>query len=123
MKKFILFAAAMTLCAGLAFAQQPTKKNNSAAAPAKKEVKTEQKQHCGKCPHHANANANANKETAAATKDNTTKNNATQTCNKEKTCNKACNKNNATQTCNKEKPCNKACNKNNANTNNTATKK
>lgn len=63
MKKIVLFAAAMIFCAGIAFAQQPAKKNTdkantTATATTTKEVKNEQRQHCGKCPHHAQGNKN-----------------------------------------------------------------
>ncbi|MBR3529225.1 MAG: hypothetical protein IKN84_06155 [Bacteroidales bacterium] len=71
MKKIVLFAAAMTICAGIAFAQQPTKKNtnkaNTTTTATTKEVKNEQRQHCGNCPHHAQGNKNAEASVKANT--------------------------------------------------------
>lgn len=67
MKKIALFAAAMMLCAGMAFAQEPVKKSNDnkAKTECQQNVKSDKacsqtaapKQHCGNCPHHAKANA------------------------------------------------------------------
>ena len=75
MKKFILFAAAMVFCAGLAFAQQPVKGNTNNAS-TNKEVKNDGKSGRGHCPHHAKCakddkTANNNKEVKEAkTNDN-----------------------------------------------------
>ena len=69
MKKVSLFAAAMIVCVGMAFAQTPVKKSNEKKVNTEsKEVVNQdkapaavaapaQKQHCGNCPHHAKANA------------------------------------------------------------------
>ena len=68
MKKIALFAAAMMICAGMAFAQSPVKKtdNTKAKTETKQDVKKDaqvqqpnaQAKHCGNCPNHAKA-ANA----------------------------------------------------------------
>ena len=70
MKKIALFAAAMMICAGMAFAQEPVKKSNDKNAKTECQQTTKQdkaatptaapNQHCGNCPHHAKANAAAN---------------------------------------------------------------
>ena len=65
MKRTVLFAATMLLCAGMAFAQSPVKKNtketvksetsSQAAAKDSKDSKTpsaSEKKDCGKCPNH-----------------------------------------------------------------------
>ena len=99
MKKIVLFAAAMMICAGIAFAQEPVKKS----ADKKTKIECQQvatqdkaaattvapKQHCGNCPHHAKPAANVKPEAKPAKPE----------CNKgEKSC---CNKE-AKGTCKKE---------------------
>ena len=69
MKKIILLFAAMTVCAGMAFAQSPAKKPaakpaSETAVPAKAEPKSEStatvnKAGCGNCPHHKQCGKNA----------------------------------------------------------------
>ena len=61
MKKIALFAAAMLLCAGMAMAQAPVKKDanktkteNVQATKDKEQVAG--KKGCGNCPHHQQCN-------------------------------------------------------------------
>ena len=74
MKKIALFAAAMMICTGMAFAQTPVKKtdNTKAKTETKQDVKQDktaqapnaQAKHCGNCPNHTksvNANTMATK--------------------------------------------------------------
>lgn len=100
MKKIALFAAAMIICAGLSFAQNPVKKDNNSKAKTvqsqavKADIGAAEKSGCGNCPHHkqcSNDNGTAVKaENKAAVK---TDNKAAEKscCNKE-TANKSCNK-------------------------------
>ena len=58
MKKIALFAAAMLLCAGISFAQNPVKKTDKKTATIEtKAVKANVEEapaqkNCGNCPHH-----------------------------------------------------------------------
>jgi len=107
MKKLVLFASAMLLCAGITMAQEPVKKDNkkaeSAAATVTKPAKSEaQAAHkgCGNCPNHKQCGNHA-QATAAKPEG------AKACCNKDgqKACNKngqkACNKEAAVKTANK----------------------
>ncbi len=78
MKKIVLFAAAMLICAGISFAQEPVKKPAAKAqteknAPVKADAKTEtpaatKQAGCGNCPHHKQCD----KKTQTAAKPETT---------------------------------------------------
>ena len=69
MKKIVFFAAAMLLCAGISFAQEPVKKPAAKAqtekkAPVKADAKTDapaatKQAGCGNCPHHKQCNNKA----------------------------------------------------------------
>ena len=109
MKKIALFAATMLLCAGVAFAQQPQKKTNekqavSASTDTKQAVN--EKQGCGKCPHHSQCQNQANTKSAEQVK-------PVSCCDEKKACKeekKACKE--EKKACKEEK---KACKNHNAN--------
>lgn len=107
MKKLVLFASAMLLCAGITMAQEPVKKDNkkaettAVAKPAKSEAQAAHKG-CGNCPNHKQCGKAAGAQAAVA------KPEAAKPCCKkdgQKACNKdgqkACNKEAAVKTANK----------------------
>ena len=80
MKKIVLFAAALTLCAGLTFAQNPVKKNSQEKPKTetkatlnngKEAPQGATKDNCGKCPHHKECKAQAKPEAKPANNANT----------------------------------------------------
>lgn len=101
MKKLVLFASAMLLCAGITMAQEPVKKDNkkaeSAAATVTKPAKSEaQAAHkgCGNCPNHKQCGKAAGAQATAAKPEG-----AKACCNKDGQ--KPCNKEAAAKTSNK----------------------
>ena len=109
MKKIAILAAAMMICAGMAFAQSPVKKapakaNTEKVQPVKSTEKADAaldaKPGCGNCPHHKQCGKST--QTAAKPAANEKK-----CCSKDgqKACSKngqkACNKEAATKTANK----------------------
>ena len=91
MKKLVLFVAALTLCAGMAFAQDPVKKPKADTKTEKTQDAT--KKSCGNCPGHASCNKTA--QTKQAEKSCCDKKAEVKNCDKKadaKACDKKCSK-------------------------------